>query len=126
MSSPPPFGAGLRALGATLLDLVWTRAELIAVEFEEEKERAAHKLVLLAVAALFLAMGLLLAGMAVVVIFWDSYRTLAACAVTLLYLGVGAWALVRLRELNRNSPPPFSATREEFANDLKLFRGRDE
>jgi uncharacterized membrane protein YqjE len=126
MSSPPPFGASLRALGATLLKLVWARAELIAVEFEEEKERAAQKFILLAVAALFLALGLLLTAMAVVVIFWDTYRTLAACGVAVLYLGIGAWALLRLRELGRNSPPPFSATIDEFARDLKMLRGRDE
>ena len=126
MSSPPPFGASLRALAATLIELVWTRAELIAVEFEEEKERAAQKLILLAVATLFLALGLVLFAMAVVVVFWDTYRIAAACGVTVLYLGIGAWALLRLRELGRNSPPPFSATIDQFANDLKMLRGRDE
>jgi uncharacterized membrane protein YqjE len=51
---------------------------------------------------------------------------LAAGGVTLLYLGIGGWALVRLREMNHNSPPLFSATMSEFANDLRLLRGRDE
>ena len=41
-------------------------------------------------------------------------------------IGIGSWALLRLREIARNSPPPFSATMNEFANDLKLLRGRDE
>jgi uncharacterized membrane protein YqjE len=130
MTSPNPLGTGLlgslRALGATLPGLVCARAELIAVELQGERARAGQKLVLVVLAALFLAMGMLLAAFLVVVLFWDTHRMLAAGGVTLLYLGIGGWALVRLRAMNHNSPPPFSATMSEFANDLKLLRGRDE
>jgi uncharacterized membrane protein YqjE len=130
MTPPNPLGTGLsgslRALGATLLALVGVRAELIAIELQEETERARQKLVFVAVAALFLAMGMLLAAFLVVVLFWETHRMLAAGGVTLLYLGIGGWALVRLREMSRNSPPPFAATMSEFANDLRLLGGRDE
>jgi len=130
MTSPNPLGTGLlgslRALGATLLALVCDRAELIAVELQEERARAGQKLVMVVLAALFLAMGMLLAAFLVVVLFWDTHWMLAAGGVTLLYLGIGGWALVRLREMNHNSPPLFSATMSEFANELKLLRGRDE
>lgn len=130
MTPPNPLGTGLpgslRALGATLLALVCARGELIAIEVQEEKERAAQKLVLVVLAALFVAMGLLLAAFLVVVLFWETHRMLAAGGVTVLYLGIGGWALARLREMNRNSPPPFAATMSEFANDLRLLRGRDE
>lgn len=126
MIPPNPSGAGLygslRALGATLLALVCARAELIAVELQEERARAGKKLVLAALAALFLAMGMLLAAFLLVVLFWDTHRTLAAGGVSLLYLGIGGWALVRLRQMNRNSPPPFAATMSEFANDLRFLR----
>ena len=127
---PPNVGTGLpgslRALGATVLALVCARAKLIAVELQEEKARAGQKLVLVVLAALFLAMGMLLAAFLVVVLFWDAHRMLAAGGVTLLYLGIGGWALLRLRQMNHNSPPPFSATMGEFANDLRLLSGRDE
>ena len=128
--TPPNLLGGLsgslRGLGATLVALVCARAELIVVELQEEKERAGQKLVLVILAALFLAMGLLLAAFLVVMLFWDTHRMLAAGGVTLLYLGIGGWALARLREMNHNSQPPFSATMSEFANDLRLLRGRDE
>jgi len=128
--TPPNVGTGLpgslRALGATVLALVCARVKLIAVELQEERARAGQKLVLVVLAALFLAMGMLLAAFLVIVLFWDAHRMLAAGGVTLLYLAIGGWALVRLREMNHNSPPPFSATMSEFANDLKLLRGRDE
>ena len=130
MTPPNPLGTGLpgalRALGATLLALVCARAKLIAIELQEEKARAGQKLVLVVLAALFLAMVMLLAAFLVVALFWDTHRMLAAGGVTLLYLAIGGWALLRLRQMNHNSPPPFSATMGEFANDLRLLSGRDE
>ncbi len=116
----------LRAMGASLLALVCDRAELIAIELQEERERSRQKLVLVVLAALFLAMGLLLAALMMVVLLWDSHRMLAAGSITLLYLGIGSWALLCLRGMSRSSPAPFSATASEFASDLRLLRGRDE
>lgn len=122
----PVLPEALRSLGENLLALVLTRAELVAVELQEERARAERKLVYLALAALSLAIGLLLASLLVVVLFWDTHRILAAGGVCLLHLGIGAWALLRLREMNQGSQPPFSATMGEFANDLRLLRGQSE
>ena len=116
----------LRSLGATFLALIGTRAELLVVELREEGERRKEMLVLAGVAAVFLALGLLLAALLVVVVFWDTYRVAAAAAVTLLYLGIGAWALLRVKEKARTSPPPFEATMAEFAKDLEMLKARDE
>jgi uncharacterized membrane protein YqjE len=130
MTPPNAPGDGLRgslrALGMDFLALACARAELISVELQEERARAEQKLVLGTIAALFLGIGLLLAALLVVVLFWDSHRALAASGVALLYLGIGGWALLRLRKITRDSPPPFSATMSEFENDLRLLRGRDE
>lgn len=130
MAAARPQGSGLpgslRALGATLLALVCARGEMIALELEEERARTGQKLVFAAIAALFLAMGMLLAALLVVVLSWDSHPVLATGAVASLYLGVSVWAFARLRAIDRDSPPPFSATLGEFANDLKLMRGGDE
>jgi uncharacterized membrane protein YqjE len=116
----------LRSLAAGLLELLGARVELIAVELQEERARVEKKLVLLLTAALFLAAGVLLGSILLVVLFWDTHRTLAAAGVCLLHLGIGSWALLRLRELNHGSPPPFAATLDEFAHDLKLLRGQNE
>jgi uncharacterized membrane protein YqjE len=116
----------LRALGADFLALVCARGELAVVELQEEKARAERKFIYLALAALFLAAGMLLASLFVVVLFWDTHRALAAGGVSLLHLGIGCWALLRIREMNRNSQPPFSATMGEFAHDLGLLRARGE
>lgn len=116
----------LRTLGATLLALIRTRAQLIAVEMEEERARAGQKLVAVVLAAIFLASGLLLLAFFVIFLFWDTYRMVAAGGVTLLYLGIGGYALTCLWKINRDSPPPFAETMKEFANDWKLLRGNDE
>ncbi len=93
-------------------------------------EQAAQRkalLILAVAAAVFGAMGLLLIAFFVVVIFWDTYRLTAIAAVTLLYLGIAAGALLRLRAKARAMPPPFEATLRELAADremLKDWRGR--
>ena len=122
----PGLIGSLRNLGATTLALIRTRVELVATEFAEEKERRKEMLILAVVGALFLALGLLLVAFFVIVLFWDNYRLLATGGVTLAYLGIGAWALVKLRQKIRESPPPFAATLAEFENDLALLKKRDE
>jgi uncharacterized membrane protein YqjE len=124
-SGPGPI-ASLRALGATLLELVGTRGELALVELREEGERRKEMLGLALAGALFLGLGLLLAALFVVAVFWDTYRLAAIGAVTLLYLGIAAAAFMRLREKLRASPPPFEATLRELAADRELLRGKRE
>lgn len=117
--------SSLRRLGRTIMALGSARVELIAIELQEEKLRAEGKLILLLLAVLFFTMGLLLLALLIVILFWDTYRIFAAVSVTLLYLGIGFGALFALRELKRKSPPPFFATRREFAKDLQMLRGCD-
>jgi len=120
-----PVGSA-RALGATLLALLRVRVELVAVELKEEAERRKRMVMLGFVAVLFLTLSLLLVAFLVVVLFWDTYRMAAISGVTLVYVAIGAWALLRFREAVRDSPPPFSASLEEFQKDLDLLRGRDD
>jgi uncharacterized membrane protein YqjE len=124
-AQPGPLDS-LRALGATFLALVGTRVELLVVELREEGERKKEMLVLAGVAAVFLALGLLLLAIFVVVVFWDSHRIAATAAVTMVYLGIGVGALARLKQKVRASPPPFEATLGEFAKDLEMLKARDE
>lgn len=116
--------AGLRSLASALLGLVCARAELVAVELRQERQRAVRNLMLTAVAMLFLALGTLMTAFFVVICFWDTHRTVAAGGVTLLFLLVGGGALLRLRVLERDAPAPFAGTLGEFAKDLELLRGR--
>lgn len=114
--------ASLKSIGATLLDMAGTRAELALVEFREEGERRKRMLFLAFAAASFLAMALLFAGVFVVVLFWDSHRLVAIAGVTFAYLGVGAIAVARLSAMVRSSPPPFEATLRTLTADRDLLK----
>jgi hypothetical protein len=46
--------------------------------------------------------------------------------VTVAYLAIGIFALLRLKERARTSPPPFEATLTELARDVETLRGRHE
>jgi uncharacterized membrane protein YqjE len=118
--------AALRSLGATFLALLGTRAELAVLELREEGERRKEMLLLAAVAGLFFALGLLLVAFFIVVLFWDTHRLAAVGVVTLVYLAVGALALLRLKEKMRTSPPPFELTLAELAKDAETLRSGDE
>ena len=122
VAAPGPI-ASLRSLAATLMELVGARAELAVVELREEGELRKDMLALAAIAGLFLAMGLLLAALFVVVLFWDTHRLAAIGGTTLAYLAVAAIAFVRLRFKAAAAPPPFEATLRELAEDRKLFGG---
>lgn len=118
--------ASLRALGATLLELVGSRVELAVVELREEGERRKGMLVLAAVGALFMALGLLLMAGFIVLLFWDTHRLAALGIVTLVYLGIAAFCFVRLRQQQLEAPPPFEATLRELAADREMLGGRHE
>ena len=104
--------ASLKSIGATLLDMAGTRAELALVEFREEGERRKRMLFLAAGAASFLAMALLFAGAFVVALFWDSHRLLA----------IAGAAAMRLSTMARTSSPPFEATLRTLAADRDLLK----
>jgi uncharacterized membrane protein YqjE len=118
--------AALRSLGATLAGLVATRVELAVVELREEGERRKAMLVLASTAGAFLFVALLLATLFVLAVYWDTHRLAAIGGMTLLYLALGLGAIVRMRFLAANAPPPFEATLRELAADRELLGGRHE
>lgn len=132
MSDGAPAGSGtglrdaLARLGLSLLSLLRTRAELVTLEYHEERDRLVERLVLILVAVLFLAFAVLAASALVVVWFWDTHRVAAICAVTGVYLLIGGAALWRLRMHQRNSTAPFAATLAELERDRAWLAGRSE
>jgi uncharacterized membrane protein YqjE len=127
-TSAAPLGlmGSFRGMSRSLLALLRTRAELLSIELEEEKARRKEMLILAVLGALFLALGLQLLAFLVVVVLWDTYRIAAITGVTILYLGIAAWAFFRLNFKWRNSPSPFAASLEELGKDMDALQGRDE
>jgi len=126
--SAPASRRGLRAataqLAETLLGLGRTRLELAAVEFEEARARATERLVLSLVAGLCFALAVLVASMLVVVLFWDTHRIAALCAVTIVYALLGLGALWRLAVQKKSETPAFAATLAELERDREWLSSR--
>lgn len=125
-----PLSAGLlsslRGLLMSGLALAETRLALLSNELEEQKLRLVQGLVM-ALAGLFvLGVGLVLFVGLVLLLFWDGYRLPALAALTLVFLGAGAWLLVSARRRLRSDGGPFGATLAELRADRAAVAGRDD
>lgn len=125
-----PLSAGLlsslRGLLMSGLALAETRLALLSNELEEQKLRLVQGLVM-ALAGLFvLSVGLVLFVGLVLLLFWDGYRLPALAALTLGFLGAGAWLLVSARRRLRSDGGPFGATLAELRADRAAVAGRDD
>lgn len=109
--------ASLRELAKTVAALVYTRAELLALELARERARVVRFL-LLAIAALFLlALGALTATLFIIVLFWDSQRLVVIGFLALVYLGAGvAMAFAAKREI-AHAAHPFASSLAELKKD---------
>jgi uncharacterized membrane protein YqjE len=107
----------LRRAGATLVEIVYTRLELLATEFEDERARIARALWLAAIGALCLATSALLAVAFVVVLFWDTYRLQAIGVLACGFGLAGILTLLALRKLMTERPRLFSQSLAELRTD---------
>jgi uncharacterized membrane protein YqjE len=125
VGTPGGPGRGLRGalgkLGSSLLGLAQTRLELVAVEFDEVRERTIVQVALLLAAALAFAFALLAASLLVFVYFWETDRIAALCGVTIAYVLIGLFALWRLSVHRQTDGPPFEATLAELERDRAWF-----
>jgi uncharacterized membrane protein YqjE len=109
-------------LSATVVGMLRTRLELIAIELAEEKARL-FSMVLLGLAALLcLALGLVVFSFLVVVLFWDTdYRYASIVVVGLAYLVAGAIMLLMVRKKANLSSIAFDDTLAELERDRQML-----
>jgi uncharacterized membrane protein YqjE len=110
-------------LGGTLLAMLQTRVELLTTEIGEDVERGVRVLMWGMVAVLAAVLSLLLAGITLIVYYWDTHRLAAAVGVTAVFVTlsvVAAWvARARLHE----KPKMLDASRTELRRDVAALRG---
>jgi uncharacterized membrane protein YqjE len=123
--SPGPATNLLRSLvqlGGTLLATAQTRVELLTTELSEDLERGVRILLWGFVALLAGILGALLAGVTLIVYFWDTHRLGASVGVTLVFLLVAAVAGWIARERLHEKPRVLDATRTELRRDVAVLR----
>jgi uncharacterized membrane protein YqjE len=115
----PTLGRLARRTGATCLGALQNRAELFAVEFEEENDRLL-KLVLFGLGAMFLAVltVLLVTGM-VIFLVPEAYRVWAALGFAVLYFLGTVGALLAIKSLLKQTP--FAESLNQIKKDAELL-----
>ncbi|HWW20805.1 MAG TPA: phage holin family protein [Steroidobacteraceae bacterium] len=130
--APPPesrisrFLTSFGQLLVTLVEMTYTRLELIFVELQEAIQGLVTVLLWGLVAILAAGATLVFAAVALIVAFWDTHRVLVALLVTgsFLLISLGSlWVMVlRLR----SQRALFASTLSEFAKDRELMRRQRE
>ncbi len=109
--------SSLQRLLSTLLSVVQTRIEIVATEFEEERERI-KELVLYGVFALvFISLGVIALTVFITLWFWELYGVRALGGAGLIFLGTGIALALRARSNERARPRLFAATLAELRKD---------
>jgi len=110
-------------LGGTLLAVAQTRVELLTAEISEDLERGMQILLWALMALLAGILGVLLAGLTVVIYFWDTHRMAAAVGVTVVFLLAAVLAGLVFRTRLHEKPRLLDATRTELQRDVVALRG---
>lgn len=122
-----PRGPGLMdslaRFGQSLIGAVQTRLQLIADELEEQGTLIARMALLWALAGVCLALAVIVAGVLLVVLFWDSRVAVLSAMLAILVIA-GAGAIARARAIERARPRAFAATLSELAGDREALSGR--
>lgn len=114
----------VRRLLAHGLELLQTRAELLSVEVEEEKNRLLRLLALGLTGIFCLAIGLAFLAVFLTVLLWDSHRLLALGIFSGLFLVLGG-ALLWAANHARSGPRPFAASLAELTQDRAALEPRE-
>jgi uncharacterized membrane protein YqjE len=108
----------------TLVEMTYTRLELIFVELEEWVQGLLRVLLWGLVAIFAAGASLVFGAVALILAFWDTHRVLVALLVTggFVLIALGAVWMIALRL--RNQRTLFASTLSEFAKDRELLKGR--
>jgi uncharacterized membrane protein YqjE len=130
--TPPPTGsapgvsATVRRLGASFLALGRIRLELLAIEVQEEKERAVSMLFWGVLSALMTGFGLVFAALWLTVALWDSYRLLALGGACGAFIAAAAFGVWRIGRLGAGGSTLFAASLAELRADEQTLRATPE
>jgi uncharacterized membrane protein YqjE len=122
-TTPQPglLGSG-RLVLAALIEIGQTRLELASTELEEERLRLTELLLYGVVALFCIGIGLVLALLLLVLVFWDGPRVLVLAIETAVFLGTGVGLVAVFRHKARNKPRLLATTIDELRRDSDSLR----
>jgi len=114
----------LSTLSATLVAMLYTRLDLLSLDIEAERAHATLQLVLALTALFFVGVGVVLAALLLVVVYWETQRILVLASLAGSFLLTGSvaagFALYKLR----TKPRLFAASLSELHKDRKHLESR--
>ena len=116
------FTQPFKDLLAVLSSALHTRLDLCVVELQEELERTKQTLALFLLLLCGVSLGFLLFNVFLVALFWQNGWIAAIGLLALVYLGVAAFAAVKLRKSILRPAGLFPATLAELAKDRDHLR----
>jgi len=114
----------LSNFAGTLLAIGHTRLQLLTTELQEEVRQVGAILLWAFIAAFTALLGLFLAALAVIFVFWDTHRIAAALAMIGLFIAIAVVAALVLMKKLRDKPPMLDDTLAELAKDRDNLRAR--
>jgi uncharacterized membrane protein YqjE len=114
--------SSLARLVATFIATLQTRAELVAVEVEEEALRYFSYLLFSLTALFFFSVAILLTILLVVAIYWDTHRIEVLVTLIVLFAGAGALIGWRIYYRFRHKPRLLEHTLNELSRDVEALR----
>ena len=109
-------------LAGTVIGILQTRLELIAIEVEEESLRF-FSYFFFALAAMFcIGMALLLGALLIVVIYWDTHRVPVLVSLMAFFALSSAMIMLGVRKHYRMKPRMLSHTLTELSKDIERLK----
>jgi uncharacterized membrane protein YqjE len=126
MSTPDGRSGGivtsLKKLGASCLEALYTRADLISIELQEEKSRLLTALVL-AISGTFLSIiTLVMITLTIIASVPEEWTILVSILFCLLYLGASAFCFWKLKSMLQDGPKPFHETINQLKKDQQCLK----
>jgi uncharacterized membrane protein YqjE len=114
----------LGTLAATLVAIAHTRLDLLSADMEEDRAHVLSLLVM-ALAALFcIGVGVVLAAILLVVVFWDTHRLLALGSLAGFFLAAGMAAAAFVQHKAKTKPRLFASSLSELLKDRQQLVSR--
>ena len=110
-----------RAVLVALLEIGQTRLQLASTELEEERLHIAELLLFATAALFFLGIGIVLATLLLVLLFWDGPRVLVLALAAVTFLAVGAGLAAAWRRKAAAKPPLLASTLAELQRDREAL-----
>lgn len=116
--------ASLTSLAATLAAIAHTRLELLATDLEEERLHLLSLLVMVLLALFCLGVGLVLATLLLVAVFWDTHRLLMLGSLAGFFLATSIAACGFAFYQVKTKPKVFAASLRELLKDHEQLASR--